>query len=500
MIEPLARGVDPVQLALQSLVNMGARTTRTESPLAVALERCGVDLARGEPLTTVEARQFVSLVRATLEVFETAVPVDQPTRRSGPLLETAQLAMRDLQRVVVQVLIEHQHITTSLAPILRQLLVAMQEVETAPPGPHIAVSARFEYPGAVPLPRSPVFVTELPPTLAGLVRSLVESMARLQAVLQPDALPRAEGQEVFEPEATAAVPRRLEPATVTPHVAALVPLPAETIRVLQILVKAVADLLTLLPQAAPPVAGHTASQAQPVLALAHALGESVVLLNEVLAGPAAYPSEVVTRVLPETDRPPAQGTSGQAAPPPSPVGLGGSVAVVVSLLHELLVPQPAAPPRPSMAIPAAAPAPAAELPLPLATSLAQVVARLTTAGLPPAVLQFAVDVSVPLVAGSVLAQLETAAADLPTPLVTATLLAQLEAAMRTGVVPTGIGLPLNSLETFDAYRWGLLVGLNYRTALSRPLQAPVSSARPRCEVCGRLLEQSRSGVLVCPTC
>jgi hypothetical protein len=52
----------------------------------------------------------------------------------------------------------------------------------------------------------------------------------------------------------------------------------------------------------------------------------------------------------------------------------------------------------------------------------------------------------------------------------------------------------------DAYRWGLLVGLNFRPALGRPARALTSSARPRCELCGRLLEQSRTGALVCPTC
>src|SRR5207249_483653 len=52
MIEPLARGVDPVQLAFQSLVSMGTRTQRADSPLAAALDRLGVDLARGQSFTT----------------------------------------------------------------------------------------------------------------------------------------------------------------------------------------------------------------------------------------------------------------------------------------------------------------------------------------------------------------------------------------------------------------------------------------------------------------
>src|SRR5450631_3675487 len=72
MIEPLPRGVDPVQLAFQSLASMGTRAQRAESPLAVALDRLGVDLARGESFTTAEAKQLVGLVRATLEVLETA--------------------------------------------------------------------------------------------------------------------------------------------------------------------------------------------------------------------------------------------------------------------------------------------------------------------------------------------------------------------------------------------------------------------------------------------
>jgi hypothetical protein len=135
------------------------------------------------------------------------------------------------------------------------------------------------------------------------------------------------------------------------------------------------------------------------------------------------------------------------------------------------------------ASPVAVPAPvaaglAAVAPM-LAASLAAVVANLKT-GLPPAVLE--------------------AAADESSPLVTATLLAQLEAATGTHSLPAGIGVPVRTLETVDAYRWGLLVGLNYRPALGRPIRARLSVSRPRCETCSRLLEQTRSGALVCPAC
>src|ERR1700737_791167 len=63
MIEPLGRGVDPGQLAFHALVTMGVRPERmrAESPLAVALDELGVDLAHGEHFTTAEAKQFVSL-------------------------------------------------------------------------------------------------------------------------------------------------------------------------------------------------------------------------------------------------------------------------------------------------------------------------------------------------------------------------------------------------------------------------------------------------------
>jgi len=80
-----------------------------------------------------------------------------------------------------------------------------------------------------------------------------------------------------------------------------------------------------------------------------------------------------------------------------------------------------------------------------------------------------------------------------------TTLAQLEAAA-INTAPTGLGVPANALATLDAYRWGLLVALNYRPAPGAPARSRPSVARPRCEACGRLLEQTRSGALICPTC
>jgi len=115
----------------------------------------------------------------------------------------------------------------------------------------------------------------------------------------------------------------------------------------------------------------------------------------------------------------------------------------------------------------------------LAASLAQVVANLK-AGLPPGVLQ--------------------AVADESAPLLTATLLAELEAATSTNPAFSGMNVPVSPFATVDAYRWGLLVGLNYRPALGRPVRARLSASPPRCESCSRLLVHTRSGGLVCPTC
>jgi hypothetical protein len=128
-------------------------------------------------------------------------------------------------------------------------------------------------------------------------------------------------------------------------------------------------------------------------------------------------------------------------------------------------------------VPPAIAAALAALPPALVASLVALVANLKTA-LPPA-----------------------AAADDSAALVTGTLLAELEAAIGINPGLAGASIPLSAqVATVDAYRWGLLVGLNYRPALGRAVQAPLRSAHPRCETCSRLLVQTRSGALVCPTC
>jgi hypothetical protein len=232
----------------------------------------------------------------------------------------------------------------------------------------------------------------------------------------------------------------------------------------------------------------------PLQSLARLLGEAAVLVQELVPVVAAHAAPIarlpaprdVVRVL----------VSAQSTPStPSAPGarLSSSVAQVIEALHELLVPRPAASaaeapePAPATASLAALPTPLPaqleqrlqQLPAPLQACLAEVVAQLRNA-LAPALLNAAADEVAPLVAGRLLAQLEAAVA-------------------MTGA-PAGLGVPHTPLETMDAYRWGLLVGLNFRPALGRPARALVSSARPRCELCGRLLEQSRSGALVCPTC
>ena len=632
MIEPLARGVDPVQLAFQSLVSMGTRAQRTESPLAVALDQLGVDLARGQSFTTPEAKQFVGLVQATLEVFAAAVPAEQPTEGSGAvpptaapaegtgaLLETAQVAMRDLQRALTQVLTEHRQVTTSLAPILRQLFVAMQ-TDTPDARPPVLLPLR-EYAGRV------VDVQAPPPTLAKLVSSLVESIARLQAVLPADALARAEG--LAAPEHAAAA------GGAAPMTAAVV-LPAGTVRLLQTLVAALADLATLLPPAehALPV-GHPSATlpgttAQALLDLARALGEALGQLHEVLratsepatfepptsgpsssrpapnaaatSGPAmsaSATSAATTAGLatsgPATSAPamPGSAPSGpatsapampgsataallaaalataalampafptaalptgaalataapgpgaqshpaneaarlpappQSGPPPSPGRLGNAVAQVIRLVHELLMPDPAAladvaatePPSPlaSRSL-AGSQAEAARSPVagPADAAAALTLSRATRPPAPrPVDLPDSVGVGAAPIPASLVAGLMQVVATLKAGLLpgasgadasdaaaleTATLLAELEAsaALSPGVPMPAV--PTSSLATVDAYRWGLLVGLNYRPVLGRPAQPRLDSSRPRCATCSRLLVQTRSGALVCPTC
>jgi hypothetical protein len=557
MIDPLARGVDPVQLAFQSLVTMGVRTqpTRTESPLAVALQQLGVDLAHPEPFTTAEAKQFVSLVRATVEVLVAALPADQPAPRSGALLETAQVAMRDLQRAVTQVLTDHRYVTTSLAPILRQLLVAMHEPTSLPPGLHTPVPARFflesfsapaQADRAVGSDRA--VATEAPPTLARLVSSLVESIVRLQAVLPLDAVPRADGL---------APPEHMSAPASAERASAPAPLPAATTRLLQTLVEAIADLLTLLPQPAfPGPTAHT-SEAQPMETLVRTLGEAIALLHEVLpvtAGHANERSAPIEHSLPVHDADRLPPASARSTPPLTLARLANAVAQVIGLVNELLTSAPrpstgalAAPPSAETPTPPPSPTASAtdspprlrstptelapqltpsftnltprlapsfadlaprlapsladftprlapgltdvpvvlaprltDLPPLLAASLAEVITHLK-AGLPPAVLETVLDESAPLLTGTLLAQLQAAAAS-------------------TAAPAGGIGAPVNPLEMFDAYRWGLLVALNYRSPVGRQSRARVSAARPRCEMCDRLLEQTRSGALVCPTC
>lgn len=554
MIEPLARGIDPVQLAFQSLVSMGTRTQRAESPLAVALDRLGVDLARGEPFTTAEAKQFVSLVQATLEVFETAtaVPVAPPaagagappTQSSGALLDTAQFAMRDLQRALSQVLTEHRQVTTSLAPILRALLVAVA-VETLAPEPRPMVPARL-FP-LVENPRHSADVREAPPTLARLVSSLVESIARLQVVLPLDAVPLAEGQAAAEHAAPAALP-----AGVAEHASMATALPPATTRLLQTLVETLAEVATLLPLAdgggarGGPLAAQPAPAAQPTESLLRALKEAVNLLHDVLPAAATAAPIEPTGIPSAAARQPA---AAQPSPLASAARPGGAVAQVIRLVHELLIPNPAAESATSaVELPrlpvrqtepsrmSAGHADGARLPAPADVDASRAPAasqadasRLTVAsraasveasepgrteggprlaGAPPPVAA-ALAALPPALAASLVAlvaNLKTAlppagATDDAAALVTTTLLAELEAATLINPGLAGTSLSLSAqVATVDAYRWGLLVGLNYRPAFGRPVQAPISSNAPRCETCGRLLVQTRSGALVCPTC
>jgi hypothetical protein len=447
MIEPLARGVDPVQLAFHALVSMGARVQPTESPLAVALVRLGVDLARGERFTTAEAREFVSLIRATLEAVGSAIPADQPAYRTGALLDTARLAMRDLQHALTTLLTEHRQLTTSLAPILEQLLVAMRETEALPPGPRPTVPARFAYPEPPTDTGRTVPLHEPSPTLARLVSSLLESIARLQAVLPLAAAPHAR-------EVSAPVPAG-GPATA---------LPAATTRLLQTLVEAIAELLTLLPLAATPGPASATRSLQPGLGLARCLEQAVSLLHEALPVTSGQASVAQSPIPGATGR---LAAAVPAALPPSFASIGRSAAQVIGLVRELL-----SPPLPMGTTP--------NLPPLLMASMAQVLTQLK-AGLPSAVPEAETDEAAPLPTGTLLARLQ-GATDV--------------SAARSAVS----GVPVSPNETLDAYRWGLLVALNYKPAVGRPSRARVSSARPRCEMCDRLLEQTPTGALVCPAC
>jgi hypothetical protein len=62
------------------------------------------------------------------------------------------------------------------------------------------------------------------------------------------------------------------------------------------------------------------------------------------------------------------------------------------------------------------------------------------------------------------------------------------------------GLLAPRLEPWDAYRWLLLAAMNHRPPRVRAPGPRADASARRCEMCGRLLEHSAFGMLVCPTC
>ena len=153
MIEPRGRGVDPASLTLPLLVGARTPVDRAARPLAVALETLNVHLVSGERLSPVEVRQIVGLVRTALDVFATPSAREAPAHAGNVLHEALDL-VRTMHVDLVQVLHQHQQLTATLAPILRELLVALGSTQVSEPRP-LAVAAPVVDADALPTAEQP---------------------------------------------------------------------------------------------------------------------------------------------------------------------------------------------------------------------------------------------------------------------------------------------------------------------------------------------------------
>jgi hypothetical protein len=473
--------IDPLRPVIDvglSLPRMGFAPTRARvfEALGPPLDRIAAELAAGRQLSAAQKALIIALVRATLEVFATALPTGSSVDTRG-ILQAASVALSDLQHDLAGSLTRHQDQAAVLAPILRALSGHGDAPAVAAPSTGW-VPTRGEPPGAE--------------SMVSLARTLAEAVIRLEetfaaASLTPGAQPGATtlppGASLTpgaQPGATTLPPGTslnpgAQPGAVTPLPgASLNPgaQPAET--------TPLADTGTparmMLPQTDRPVAGQTTSptehldRSDAVHWLLDAAVTNAARPDQTLASQSRQ-GRVATLVRCLIDDFASAGRAGASATPPGVFlevaasavqsGQGGAAVldrypVLVQLLSAI----------------------AYELGMAAGSDEQAEAVAFSTA--------FA---RAQLLVSALIAEAEKGDG----PAVTS----QLWANLRAAGMPA-FSLPADSPNNLDSLRW-LLVAAFYSRAPDRRRVMPRTRI-PRCDRCGRMMKRTRAGGLICTNC
>jgi hypothetical protein len=474
MIDPLRQRADAATQVVPS-TGMASTPGRINPLPGLRLDQISAALAAAPQLSPAQSKQIVALLRATLESFAAPVRGGQPGGSLGAL-QAAVVSLGHLQEDLSARLTSHQDQTRLVAPILQALMHSVNGDQSAGPASRAAPSfMRGAAPAvdtgptiagprttATPMPGSATTAPG-PLSVTSLAQSLAEAIARLQEILSGGIRPAALPAQRTAPGAGLAVPlahgsTAQPPAPLGPPFAG--PEPPDAFRWL---LDAALKLTTTGPIRPEPTQGETIR----LTSLARALLGAFTTPTSANALP--RPGAVV-RGTPESSARPWGADVVRGSPDPD------EAAALQSDLWVALDRYPRIAP----------------LLTPILRELGLQAGNAQLA--PPAVSAevFAAAIArVQILAVIVLAEAEGVAA----PGWYHQILAACQAA---GMPP--FGDPVDSADSaeladnIETYRWLLIAAQLYtsRGAPRPPLQ--------RCNRCGRILQRSRGGILICPKC